>query len=71
MLLSVPNGIQTKENILPVVWYETITGSRRTQELRIWMLHIDRAMDDVGVDSIEIAVAVAVAMEGGLLPWGW
>ena len=27
-------------------------------------------MDDVGVDSIEVAVAVAVAMEGGLIPWG-
>lgn len=32
--------------------------------------YIDRAMDDVGVDSIETAVAVAVAMEGGLIPWG-
>jgi len=31
---------------------------------------IDREMDDVGVDSIETAVALAVAMEGGLLPWG-
>lgn len=32
--------------------------------------YIDRAMDDVGVDSIEISVAIATAMEGGLLPWG-
>jgi aldehyde:ferredoxin oxidoreductase len=32
--------------------------------------YIDRAMDDVGVDSIEVAVAVATAMEGGLIPWG-
>lgn len=31
---------------------------------------IDRAMDEVGVDSIEVSVAIAVAMEGGLLPWG-
>jgi aldehyde:ferredoxin oxidoreductase len=31
---------------------------------------IDRAMDDVGVDSIETAVSVATAMEGGLIPWG-
>ena len=27
-------------------------------------------MDDVGVDSIEVAVAIATAMEGGLIPWG-
>jgi len=32
--------------------------------------YIDQAMDDVGVDSIETGVAVATAMEGGLLPWG-
>lgn len=27
-------------------------------------------MDDIGIDSIETAVAIATAMEGGLLPWG-
>jgi len=32
--------------------------------------YLDRAMDDVGVDSIEASVAIATAMEGGLLPWG-
>lgn len=32
--------------------------------------HMDRAMDDVGVDSIEVSVAIATAMEGGLIPWG-
>jgi len=32
--------------------------------------YIDRAMDDVGVDSIEVSVAIATAMGGGLLPWG-
>ncbi|WP_157059591.1 aldehyde ferredoxin oxidoreductase C-terminal domain-containing protein [Sporomusa ovata] len=32
--------------------------------------YIDRAMDDVGVDAIDVSVAVATAMEGGLLPWG-
>jgi aldehyde:ferredoxin oxidoreductase len=32
--------------------------------------YADRAMDDIGVDSIEVSVAVATAMEGGLLPWG-
>lgn len=32
--------------------------------------YIDRAMDDVGVDAIDVSVAVATAIEGGLLPWG-
>ncbi len=32
--------------------------------------YLDRAMDDVGVDSIDVSVAIATAMEGGLLPWG-
>ncbi|VBB09609.1 Hypothetical protein LUCI_4904 [Lucifera butyrica] len=31
---------------------------------------IDREMDDIGIDSIETSVAIATAMEGGLLPWG-
>jgi len=30
----------------------------------------DRAMDDVGIDSIEGAVLISVAMEAGILPWG-
>lgn len=30
----------------------------------------DQIMDDIGVDSIEIPVAVAVAMEAGVLNWG-
>jgi aldehyde:ferredoxin oxidoreductase len=30
----------------------------------------DSLMDDIGIDSIEFPVTVAVAMEGGLLPWG-
>jgi aldehyde:ferredoxin oxidoreductase len=30
----------------------------------------DRAMDDVGIDSIEGAVLMSVAMEAGILPWG-
>lgn len=31
--------------------------------------YIDRAMDDIGVDAIDVTVAIAVAVEGGLLPW--
>ncbi|HHT50536.1 MAG TPA: aldehyde ferredoxin oxidoreductase [Eubacteriaceae bacterium] len=52
--------------------YETIWGLGGDSGIKDLddIAYIDRAMDDVGVDSIEIAVAVAVAMEGGLLPWG-
>lgn len=52
--------------------YETIWGlgaDAGIKDLDI-IAYIDRAMDDVGVDSIEIAVAVATAMEGGLIKWG-
>lgn len=52
--------------------YETIWGlgaNALIQDLDI-IAQIDREMDDLGVDSIETAVAIAVAMEGGLIPWG-
>lgn len=52
--------------------YETIWGlgaDARIQDLDA-IAYIDRAMDDVGVDSIETAVSVATAMDGGLIPWG-
>ncbi|EPR43581.1 aldehyde ferredoxin oxidoreductase [Desulfovibrio sp. X2] len=32
--------------------------------------HADREFDEVGVDSIETSVAVSVAMEAGIIPWG-
>ncbi|MBI4803993.1 MAG: aldehyde ferredoxin oxidoreductase [Desulfovibrio sp.] len=32
--------------------------------------YADREFDEVGVDSIETAVAVAVAMDAGIIPWG-
>jgi len=32
--------------------------------------HMDRAEDDIGVDTIEMGAAFGVAMEGGLLPFG-
>jgi len=52
--------------------YETIWGLGADAGIQSLddIAYIDRAMDDVGVDSIETAVAVATAMEGGLLPWG-
>ena len=52
--------------------YETIWGlgaDAGIEDLDA-IAYIDRAMDDVGVDSIEVSVAVATAMEGGLIPWG-
>lgn len=52
--------------------YETIWGlgaDARIKDLDA-IAYIDRAMDDVGVDSIETAVTVATAMEGGLIEWG-
>ncbi|NLJ78721.1 MAG: aldehyde ferredoxin oxidoreductase [Tissierellia bacterium] len=52
--------------------YETIWGlgaDAGIEDLDA-IAYIDREMDDVGVDSIEIAVAIATAMEGGLIPWG-
>ncbi|EFL50726.1 Aldehyde ferredoxin oxidoreductase [Solidesulfovibrio fructosivorans JJ]] len=32
--------------------------------------YADREFDEVGVDSIDVAVAVGVAMEAGIIPWG-
>ncbi len=52
--------------------YETIWGLGADAAIQSLddIAYIDRAMDDMGVDSIEVAVAVANAMEGGLIPWG-
>ncbi len=52
--------------------YETIWGlgaNAGIEDLDA-IAYIDREMDDVGVDSIDVAVAIATAMEGGLIPWG-
>ncbi len=52
--------------------YETIWGLGANAGIKDLddIAYIDRAMDDIGVDSLETAVAVATAMDGGLLPWG-
>ena len=52
--------------------YETIWGLGADAAIESLddIAYIDRAMDDMGVDSIDVAVAIANAMEGGLIPWG-
>jgi aldehyde:ferredoxin oxidoreductase len=52
--------------------YETIWGfgcACNIDDLD-WIAKCDWAMDDVGIDSIEGAVLMSVAMEAGILPWG-
>lgn len=52
--------------------YETIWGLGANACIKDLddLAYIDRAMDDVGVDSIETAVTIAVAMDAGVIPWG-
>ena len=52
--------------------YETIWGLGADAGIKDLddIAYMDQAMDDIGIDSIETAVAIATAMEGGLLPWG-
>ena len=52
--------------------YETIWGLGANSKIKDLdqIAYIDRAMDDVGVDSIETAVTIAVAMDAGVIPWG-
>lgn len=52
--------------------YETIWGLGADAGIQNLddIAYCDREMDDIGIDSIETAVAIATAMEGGLLPWG-
>jgi aldehyde:ferredoxin oxidoreductase len=52
--------------------YETIWGfgaGCTVDDLDI-IAHIDHECDDIGIDTIETAGAMMVAMEAGLLPWG-
>ncbi|MCC5912262.1 MAG: aldehyde ferredoxin oxidoreductase [Clostridiaceae bacterium] len=52
--------------------YETIWGLGADAGIQNLddIAYCDREMDDIGIDSIETAVAIAAAMEGGLIPWG-
>ena len=52
--------------------YETIWGlgaNAMINDLDV-IAYCDREMDEVGVDSIDTAVAVGLAMEAGIIPWG-
>ena len=52
--------------------YETIWGFGAVcyvDDLDI-IAHADRICDDMGIDTIETAVAIATAMEGGVIPFG-
>lgn len=52
--------------------YETIWGLGADATIRNLddIAYIDREFDEAGVDSIDCAVAVAVAMDAGIIPWG-
>jgi aldehyde:ferredoxin oxidoreductase len=52
--------------------YETIWGLGSNSCIKDLddLAYIDRAMDDAGIDSIETAVTISVAMDAGIIPWG-
>jgi len=52
--------------------YETLWafGAATTIHDMDLMAEMDRVCDEKGIDTIEMGNAIAVAMEGGLLPWG-
>ena len=60
------------ELIVSGIEYETIAliGSNCMIDDLDSVARINRACNDVGVDTMDVGSALAVAMEGGLLPWG-
>ncbi len=60
------------EFIVASIEYETIAliGSNCLIGDLDTIARINRACNDAGVDTMDIGAALAVAMEGGLLPWG-
>jgi len=69
------SNIYTDENgeiIVSGLEYETIglTGSNCMIDDLDIIAHINRVCNDVGVDTMDIGGAIAVAMEAGLLAWG-
>ena len=69
------SNIYTDENgkfITASIEYETIAlvGSNCLIGDLDMVARINRACNDAGVDTMDVGSALAVAMEGGLLPWG-
>jgi aldehyde:ferredoxin oxidoreductase len=60
------------ELIVSGIEYETIAliGSNCLIGDLDSIAHINRVCNDAGVDTMDVGAALAVAMEGGLLPWG-
>lgn len=52
--------------------YETIWafGAHTTIKALDDIAMLDRLCDDFGLDTIEMGVAIGIAMEGGMIPWG-
>jgi aldehyde:ferredoxin oxidoreductase len=63
---------QKGEFIVSGIEYETLAlvGSNCMIGDLDAIARINRACNDVGVDTMDVGSALAVAMEGGLLPWG-
>jgi aldehyde:ferredoxin oxidoreductase len=69
------SNIYTDENgemIVSGLEYETLglVGSNCMIDDLDAIAHINRVCNDVGVDTMDVGAAIAVAMEAGLLPWG-
>lgn len=69
------SGIYTDEQgkeIVSGLEYETLglLGSNCMISDLDQIARINRLCNDLGIDTMEIGAAIAVAMEGGLLPWG-
>jgi len=69
------SNVYTDDNgelIVSGIEYETIAlvGSNCLIGDLDMVAYINRACNDVGVDTMDIGGALAVAMEGGLIPWG-
>lgn len=63
---------KNKDYLTSGLEYETIAmlGSNCGIDDLDVIAELDRLCDDIGIDTIEIGAAVAVAMEGGVLPFG-
>jgi aldehyde:ferredoxin oxidoreductase len=69
------SNVYTDENgkeIVSGLEYETLglIGSNCMISNLDDVAHINRLCNDLGLDTMEVGAAIAVAMEGGILPWG-